>query len=173
MGTTFSKGAKYKQLSCLTDINRDTTTWLESPMCARNCEPLEVPDTNTLVFYSKRDFYPVVIRTQVGNAILNTVLYLEKGLREYCLCSVKNILRIFIIDVIDQSPIIEGVKIRGKHYTYVSFLAGPFSYARYKNAKRRKTVSRRTKLVDRIQYGTIIKDYFRTVIGEPSCKGNH
>jgi hypothetical protein len=173
MGTTFSKGAKYKQLPYLTDIPRDTTTWLESPMCARNCEPLEVPDTDILVFYSKRDFYPVVIRTQIGNAILNTVLYLEKGLREYCLCNVKNALRIFILDVIDRSPIIERVKVRGKGYIYASFLSGPFSYVRYKDAKRRKTVSRRTKLVDRIQHGPIIKDYFGTVIDEPSCKGNH
>ncbi len=107
MGATFSKGAKYENLPHSTNTPSDTTTWLESPMCAKNCEPLKVPDTNILVFYSKRDFYPVVIRTQSENAILNTVLYLEKGLREYCLCNVKNTLRIFIIDVIDQSPIIE------------------------------------------------------------------
>jgi hypothetical protein len=173
MGTTFSKGAKYEQLPFLTNTPRDATTWLKSPMCARNCEPLEVPDTNILVFYSKRDFYPVVIRTQIGNAILNTVLYLEKGLREYCLCNVKNTLKMFIIDVIDQNPTIERVKIREKDYIYASFLLGPFSYARYKDAKRRKTVSRRTKLVNRIQYGPITKDYFRTIIDEPSCKGNH
>jgi hypothetical protein len=126
-----------------------------------------------LVFYSKRDFYPVVIRTQSENAILNTVLYLEKGLREYCLCNVKNTLRIFIIDVIDQSPIIERVKIGKKGYIYASFLSGPFSYVRYKTAKRGKTVSRRAKLVDRIRHGPIIQDYFWTIIDEPSCKGHH
>jgi hypothetical protein len=173
MGTTFSKGAKYEQLPHLTNTSSDTTTWLESPMCARNCEPLEVPDTDILVFYSKRDFYPVVIRTQSENAILNTVLYLEKGLREYCLCNVKNTLKLFIIDVIDQSPIIERVKMQEKDYIYASFLSGPFSYARYKVAKRRKAVSRRTKLVGRIQHGPITKDSFRTIIDEPSCKGNH
>jgi hypothetical protein len=173
MGTTFSRETKYERLPYSTNIPRDTTTWLESPMCARNCEPLEVPDTNILVFYSKRDFYPVVVRTQTENATLNTVLYLEKGLREYCLCNVKNTIRIFIIDVIDQSPIIERVKIRGKDYIYASFLSGPFSYARYKDEKRRKMVSRQTKLVDRIHYGPIIKDYFWTIGDEPSCKGNH
>jgi hypothetical protein len=157
MGTTLSKKVKYEQLP------RDTTTWLESPMCARNCEPLEVPDTNILVFYSKRDFYPVVIWTQIENATQNTVLYLEKGLREYCLCNVNNTLRIFIIDVIDQSPIIERVKVREKDYIYVSFLSGPFSHARYKDEKRRTMVSRSTKLVDRIQHGPIIKDYFWTI----------
>jgi hypothetical protein len=173
MGTTLSKGVKYEQLPYLTNTPIDATTWLKSPMCARNCEPLEVPDTNILVFYSKRDFYPVAIRTQSENAMLNTVLYLEKGLREYCLCNVKSILRVFIIDVIDQSPTIERVEIGGKSYIYASFLSGPFSYARYKNTKRRKTVSRRTKLVDRVQHGPITEDYFWTIIDEPSCKGNH
>ncbi len=88
MGTTFSREAEYEPL---TDINNETDakTWLKSPMCAKSCELLEVPDTNILVFYSKRDFYPVVIRTQSEKAMLNTVLYLEKGLREYCLCNVK------------------------------------------------------------------------------------
>jgi hypothetical protein len=86
---------------------------------------------------------------------------------------VKNTLRIFIIDVIDQSPIMERVKISGKGYIYVSFLSGPFSYARYKDEKRRKMVSRPTKLVGRIQHGPIIRDYFWTVKDEPSCKGNH
>jgi hypothetical protein len=173
MGTTFSKKARYEQLPHLINTPSDTTTWLESPMCARNCEPLEVPDTNILVFYSKRDFYPVVIRTQSESAILNTVLYLDKGLREYCLCNVKNTLKLFIIDVIDQHPTIERVKIREKDYIYASFLSGPFSYARYQVANRRKTVSRRAKLVDRIQHGPISKDYFSTIIGEPSCKGKH
>jgi hypothetical protein len=173
MGTTFSKEVKYEQLPHLTNIPSDTTTWLESPMCARNCEPLKVPDTNILVFYSKRDFYPVVIRTQSENAILNTVLYLGKGLREYCLCNLKNTLRIFIIDVIDQCPVIERVKIGRKAYIYASFLSGPFSYVRYKNVKRGRTVSRRAKLVDRIQHGPITQDYFRTIIDEPSCKGHH
>jgi hypothetical protein len=173
MGTTFSKREKYEQLPHLTNDPSDTTTWLKSPMCARNCEPLEVPDTNILVFYSKRDFYPVVIRTLSDNAILNTVLYLEKGLREYCLCNVKNTLRIFIIDVIDQSPMIERVKIGEKGYIYASFLSGPFSYVRYKNAKRERTVGRRAKLVDRIQHGPTIQDYFWSIIDEPSCKGHH
>ncbi len=50
-----------------------------------------------------------MIRTQSEHAVLNTVLYLEKGLREYCLCNVKGNLKVFIIDVIDQSPVIERV----------------------------------------------------------------
>ena len=172
MGATFSKEIDYEPLND-TSSGTDAKAWLESPMCAKNCEPLEVPDTNILVFYSKRDFYPVVIRTQSENAMLNTVLHLEKGLREYCLCNVKNTLKLFIIDVIDQNPTIERVKMREKDYIYASFLSGPFLYAQYKVAKRRKTVSRRTKLVDRVQNGPITKDYFWTIIDEPSCKGNH
>jgi hypothetical protein len=156
MGTNLSKETIYEQLPYSANIDSDTTTWLCSPMCANNCEPLEVPNTNNLVFYSKRDFYPVVIRTQTENATLNTVLYLEKGLREYCLCNVKNNFRIFIIDVIDQSPVLERVNICGKEYIYASFLSGPFSYVRYKEEKRRKMVSRRTKLVKRIQYGLFL-----------------
>ncbi len=100
MGTTSSREAEYEPLID-TNNETDVKTWLKSPMCAKNGEPLEVPDTNILVFYSKRDFYPVVIRTQSEKAMVNTVLYLEKGLREYCLCNVKNSLKIFIIDVID------------------------------------------------------------------------
>ncbi len=173
MGSTFSKEAKYEPLPYSTNITGNTTTWLESPMCAKNCEPLEVPDTNVLVFYSKRDFYPVVIRTQSERAILNTVLYLEKGLQKYCLCNVDNTLKLFIIDVIDQCPVIERVKIRGRHYIYASFLSGPFSYVRYKNIKRGKKVSRRVKLVDRIRHGPTTHDYFMTIIDEPSCKGDH
>jgi hypothetical protein len=173
MGSTFSKEAKYEPLPYSTDITGDTTTWLKSPMCARNCEPLKVPDTDVLVFYSKRDFYPVVIRTQGEGAILNTVLYLEKGLREYCLCNVKNTLKLFIIDVIDQCPTIERVRIGGRNYIYVSFLSGPFSYVRHKSIKREKAVSRRAKLVDRIHDGPTTQDYFITIIDEPCCKGNH
>jgi hypothetical protein len=173
MGSTFSKEAKYEPLPYSINITGDTTTWLKSPMCARNCEPLEVPDTNVLVFYSRRDFYPVVIRTQSERAILNTVLYLEKGLREYCLCNVNNTLKLFIIDVIDQCPVIERVQIGGRHYIYASFLSGPFSYVRYKNVKRGKKVSRRVKLVDRIRHGPTTQDYFITIIDEPSCKGDH
>ncbi len=173
MGSTFSKRAKYEPLPYSTDITGDTTTWLRSPMCAKNCEPLEVPNTNVLVFYSKRDFYPVVIRTQSDKAILNTVLYLEKGLREYCLCNVKNTLKLFIIDVIDQCPVIERVNVEGRNYIYVSFLSEPFSYARHKSMKREKAVSRRVKLVDRIRDGPTTQDYFITIIDEPCCKGNH
>jgi hypothetical protein len=173
MGTDLSKEIRYEQLPYSENIDSNTTTWLYSPMCAKNCEPLEVPNTNNLVFYSKPDFYPVVIRTQTDNAILDTVLYLEKGLREYCLCNVKNNLKIFIIDVIDQSPVIERVNAREKNYIYVSFLPGPFSYVRYKEGRRRNVVSRQTKLVSRIQYGPITTDYFWTIINEPSCKGNH
>ncbi len=171
MGSTFSKEAAYEPLPCTTNMT-DDKTWLRSPMCAKNCEPLEVPDTNTLVFYSKRDFYPVVIRTQSEEATVNTVLYLEKGLREYCLCNVKN-LKTFIIDVIDQCPVIERVKLGGRIYNYVSFLPGPFSYVRNKSIKRETMVSRRMKLVSRIGNETATHDYFITIIGEPSCKGNH
>ncbi len=171
MGSTFSKEAAYEPLPCTTNMT-DDKTWLRSPMCAKSCEPLEVPDTNTLVFYSKRDFYPVVIRTQSEEVILNTVLYLKKGLREYCLCNVKN-LKIFIIDVIDQCPIIERVKLGGRIYNYVSFLPGPFSYVRNKNKKREKAVGRRVKLADRIRNGPITQDHFITIIGKTSCKGNH
>jgi hypothetical protein len=173
MGSTFSKRAKYEPLPYSIDITGETTTWLRSPMCAKNCEPLEVPNTNVLVFYSKRDFYPVVIRTQSETAILNTVLYLEKGLREYCLCNVKNTLKLFIIDVIDQCPVIERVKLGGRNYIYASFLSAPFSYARHKSMKREKTVSRRVKLVNRIRDGPTTQDYFTTINGEPCCKGNH
>ncbi len=63
MGATFSKKVDYEPLID-TNNGDDVRTWLESPMCVKNCEPLEVPDTNILVFNSKRDFYPVVIRTQ-------------------------------------------------------------------------------------------------------------
>jgi hypothetical protein len=173
MGSTFSKEANYEPLPYATYTTGDKTTWLRSPMCAKNCEPLEVPNTNVLVFYSKRDFYPVVIRTQSEEAILNTVLYLEKGLREYCLCNVKNTLKLFIIDVIDQCPTIEKVKIGGKNDVFVSFLPGPFSYVRHKSIKREKTVSRRIKLVGRIRDGPATQDYFMTIIDEPSCKRNH
>jgi hypothetical protein len=173
MGSTFSKEANYEPLPSATNTTDDKTTWLRSPMCAKNCEPLEVPNTNVLVFYSKRDFYPVVIRTQSEKAILNTVLYLEKGLREYCLCNVKNHLKLFIIDVIDQCPAIERVKIGGRNYIYVSFLSGPFSYVRHKSIKREKAVSRRVKLVDRIRDGPTTQDYFITIIDELCCKGNH
>jgi hypothetical protein len=172
MGAILSKGPNYKRLPYTTDIT-DDKTWLRSPMCAKNCEPLEVPDTDTLVFYSKRDFYPVVIRTQSVEAILNTVLYLEKGLREYCLCNVKNNLKIFIIDVIDQCPVIERVKLGGRNYIYASFVSVPFSYARRKSMKREKSVSRRVKLVSRIRDGPTIHDYFTTLKDEPSCKRNH
>ncbi len=172
MGSVFSKKAEYEPLPYTEDIIDDTTTWLRSPMCAKNCEPLEVPDTNTLVFYSKRDFYPVVIRTQSEEAILNTVLCLKKGLREYCLCNVKN-LKIFIIDVIDQCPVIERVNVGGKNYIHASFLPGPFSYVKQKSKKREKAVNRRVKLADRIRNGPITHDHFITVIGKPSCKGNH
>jgi hypothetical protein len=173
MGYTFSKETKYEPLPYSMNMTGDTTTWLRSPMCAKNCELLEVPNTNVLVFYSKKDFYPVVIRTQSEEAILNTVLYLEKGLREYCLCNVKKPLKLFIIDVVDQCPAIERVKIEGKSYIYVSFLSGPFSYVRHKSIKREKTVSRRVKLVDRIRQGPTTQDYFMTIINEPCCKGNH
>ncbi len=172
MGTTFSKEADCEPLFC-TNNSIDVKTWLRSPMCAKNCEPLEVPDTNTLVFYSKRDFYPVVIRTQSEEAILNTVLYLEKGLREYCLCNVKNTLKIFIIDVIYQCPVIERAKLGEKIYTYASFLPIPFSYAKRKNMTREKSVSRRVKLVKRIRDGPITHDYFTILNEELSCKGNH
>ncbi len=172
MGSAFSKRAKYEPLHTANIIG-DTTTWLRSPMCAKNCEPLEVPDTDTLIFYSKRDSYPVVIRTQSEEAILNTVLHLEKGLREYCLCNVKNTLKIFIIDVVDQCPVIERVRLGGRNYIYASFLSTPFPYARHKSMKREKTVSRRVKLADRIRSGPITQDYFITIIGKPSCKGNH
>jgi hypothetical protein len=173
MGISLSKKDKYARLPCPENSDSDTKTWLYSPMYAKNCEPLEVPNTNTLVFYSKRDFYPVVIRTQSDNAILNTVLYLEKGLREYCLCNVKNNLKVFIIDVIDQSPVIERVNTREKIYTYVSFLQGPSSYVSYKERKHRNVVSRQTKLVSRIQDGPITTDYFRTIVNELSCTRYH
>jgi hypothetical protein len=172
MGSILSKGADYEPLLYTTN-RTDDKTWLRSPMCAKNCETLEVPNTNTLVFYSKRDFYPVVIRTQTEKAMLNTVLYLEKGLREYCLCNVKNTSKLFIIDVIDQCPAIERVIVEGKNCIYVSFLPGPFSYARHKSMKREKMVSRRVKLVNRIRDGPTTPDYFTTINGEPSCKGNH
>jgi hypothetical protein len=172
MGATFSREAEYEPLID-TNNGTDVKTWLKSPMCAKNCEPLEVPDTNTLVFYSKRDFYPVVTRTQNEKAMLNTVLYLEKGLREYCLCNVKNSLKIFIIDVIDQCPVIERVKVRGKTYIYASFLSLPFSYAKRKSKIREKSVSRRTKLVNRIRNGPIVHDYFTLPNGELSCTRNH
>jgi hypothetical protein len=151
----------------------DAKTWLKSPMCAKNCEPLEVPDTNILVFYSKKDFYPVVIRTQSEKAMLNTVLYLEKGLREYCLCNVKNSLTIFIIDVIDQCPIIERVKLAENNYIYASFLPLPFSYAKRKSKIREKSVSRRTKLENRLRDGPITRAHFTLPNGELSCTGYH
>ncbi len=173
MGSTFSKEARYEPLPNPINLTGDTTTWLKKPMCAKNCKPLEVPNTNVLVFYGKRDFYPVVIRTQSEKAILNTVLYLEKGLREYCLCNVKNTLKLFIIDVIDQCPVIERVKLGERNYIYASFLPGPFSYARRKSIKREKTVSRRVKLVGRIHDGPTTQDYFMTSIDEWCCKGNH
>jgi hypothetical protein len=172
MGTILSKETNYKRLSYTTNIN-DDEAWLRSPMCAKNCEPLEVSDTDSFVFYSKRDFYPVVIRTQSEEAMFNTVLYLEKGLKEYCLCNVKNTLKIYILDVIDQGPAIERVKLGGRNYIYVSFLPGPFSYVRRKSKKREKMVSRRVKLADRIRKGPVTRDHFMTIIGEPSCKGNH
>jgi hypothetical protein len=172
MGVTFSKLADCEPLFD-TKNSTDAKTWLRSPMCAKNCEPLEVPNTNTLVFYSKKDFYPVVIRTQSENAMLNTVLYLEKGLREYCLCNVKNNLKIFIIDVIDQCPVMERVQLEGRNYTYASFLSIPFSYARHKSKKREKMVGRTVKVADRIRNGPVTQDHFITITGEPSCKGNH
>jgi hypothetical protein len=172
MGVISSKEADCEPL-LYTKNRTDVKTWLRSPMCAKNCEPLEVPNTNTLVFYSKRDFYPVVIRTQSDKAMLNTVLYLKKGLREYCLCNVKNTLKMFIIDVIDQCPVIERVKLGGRNYIYVSFIPGPFSYVRHKSKKREKAVSRGVKLADRIRNGPITQDHFITFIGKPSCKGNH
>ncbi len=142
-------------------------------MYARTCKPLEVPNTNTLVFYSKRDFYPVVIQIQSDNAIQNTVLYLEKGLRKYCLCNVKNNFKLFIIDVIDQSPVIERVDIRKEIYSYISFLPGPPFYVRYKENKHRNMISRQAKLASRIQDGPVTTDYFRTSIYELSCTGYH
>ncbi len=172
MGATFSKEMDYEPLTD-TSNGTDAKTWLKSPMCAKNCELLEVPDTNTLVFYSKRDFYPVVIRTQSEKAILNTVLYLEKGLREYCLCNVKNSLKISIIDVIDQCPVIERVNLTGNTYNYASFLPLPFSYAKRKSKIRERSVSRRTKLVSRIRNGPIIHDYFTLLNGKLSCRRNH
>jgi hypothetical protein len=172
MGTTFSRETEYEPL---TDINNETDaeTWLKSPMSAKNCEPLEVPDTNILVFYSKRDSYPVVIQTQSEKAMLNTVLYLEKGLREYCLCNVKNNLTIFIIDVIDQCPTIERVKLTGKTYIYASFSPLPFPYTKRKSKIRVQSLSRRTKLVNRIRNGPIVRDYFTLSNGESSCTRNH
>jgi hypothetical protein len=172
MGAILSRETIYKRLPSTTNIT-DDNTWLRSPMCAKNCEPLEVPITDTLLFYSKRDFYPVVIRTQSEEAILNTVLYLEKGLREYCLCNVKNTLKIFIIDVIDQCPVIERVKVGRRDYIYFSFLPGPFSYVRHKSKKREKAVGRIVKLAERIRNGPITQDHFITIIGKPSCEGNH
>jgi hypothetical protein len=172
MGSIFSKDKNYEPLSYTASLT-DNTTWLRSPMYAKNCEPLNVPNTNNLLFYSKRDFYPVVIRTQSEEAILNKVLYLEKGLREYCLCNVKNNLKIFIIDVIDQCPVIERVKLGGKIYTYASFLPIPFSYAKRKNMIREKSVNRRVKLVNRIRDGPITHDYFTILNEELSCKRNH
>jgi hypothetical protein len=172
MGITFSKEADCEPL-LYTNNKTDVKTWLRSPMCAKNCKPLEVPDTNILVFYSKRDFYPVVIRTQSEEAMLNTVLYLEKGLREYCLCNVKNTVKIFIIDVIDQCPVIEKVTLGGKFYIYASFLPIPFSYAERKTMKREESVSRRVKLVNRIRDGPITHDYFTILNEESSCKRNH
>jgi hypothetical protein len=172
MGITFSKKADCEPL-LYTKNRTDVKTWLRSPMCAKNCEPLEVPDTDILVFYSKRDFYPVVIRTQSEEAILNTVLYLEKGLREYCLCNANNTLKIFIIDVIDQCPVIERVKLGGKIYNHASFLPIPFSYAKRKSMTREKSVSRRVKLVNRIRDGPITHDYFTILNEELSCKRNH
>jgi hypothetical protein len=105
--------------------------------------------------------------------MLNTVLYLEKGLREYCLCNVKNTLKIFIIDVIDQCPVIERVKLGGKTYIYASFLSIPFSYAQRKSRKREKSVSRQVKLVSRIRDGPTTYDYFTILNEELSCKRNH
>ncbi len=172
MGSTFSKEVDYEPLID-TRNGTDAKTWLRSPMCAKNCEPLEVPDTNILVFNSTKDFYPVVIRTQSEKTMLNTVLYLEKGLREYCLCNVKNSLTIFIIDVIDQCPVIERVKLTGKIYIYASFLPLPFSYAKRKSKIREESVSRRAKLVNRLRYGPITHAYFTLLNGELSCKGNH
>jgi hypothetical protein len=169
MGISLSKKDGYKRLPRPENIDNDTMTWLCSPMSAKNCEPLEVPNTNNLVFYSKQDFYPVVIRTQSEHAVLNTVLYLEKGLREYCLCNVKGNLKVFIIYVIDQSPVIERVHTFEKIYTYISFLPGPPSYIQYKERKRRIMVSRHTKLVSRIQNEPITIDYFRTIGNELSC----
>jgi hypothetical protein len=128
MGTVLSRRDAYERLPYPENVNSDTLTWLYGPMSAKNCELLEVPDTNNLVFYSKQDFYPVVIKVQSEDAVLNTVLYLEKGLREYCLCNVKNTIKVFIIDVLDQSPVIEKVHTVGKSYTYISFLPGPASY---------------------------------------------
>ncbi len=172
MGSTFSKKVDYEPL---TDTNNgsDVRTWLESPMCAKNCEPLEVPDTNILVFYSKKDFYPVVIRTLSEKAMLNTVLYLEKGLREYCLCNVKNSITIFIIDVIDRCPIIERVKLAENDYIYASFLLLPFSYAIHKSKIRERSISRRAKLVNRLRDGPITHASFTLLNGELSCKENH
>jgi hypothetical protein len=172
MGSTFSKEADCEPLLPINN-RTDVNTWLGSPMCAKHCEPLEVPNTNTLVFHSKRDFYPVVIRTQSENAMLNTVLHLEKGLREYCLCNVKNTLKIFIIDVIDQCPLIERVNLGGKIYIYASFLSIPFSYAKRKSMTRAKSVGRRAKLVNRIRDGPITHDYFTILNEELSCKRNH
>jgi hypothetical protein len=172
MGSTFSKEADCEPLLPINN-RTDVNTWLGSPMCAKNCEPLEVPNTNTLVFHSKRDFYPVVIRTQSENAMLNTVLHLKKGLREYCLCNVKNTLKIFIIDVIDQCPVIERVNLGGKIYIYASFLSIPFSYAKRKSMTRAKSVGRRAKLVNRIRDGPITHDYFTILNEELSCKRNH
>jgi hypothetical protein len=172
MGATLSKEVDYEPLID-TSNGTDVKTWLKSPMCAKNCEPLEVPDTNILVFYSKRDFYPVVIQTQSEEAMLNTVLYLEKGLREYCLCNVKNSPTIFIIDVIDQCPIIERVKLTEKTYVHASFLPLPFPYAKRKSKIRAQSVSRWGKLVNRIRNGPIVRDYFTLPNGKLSCTRNH
>jgi hypothetical protein len=109
MGTVLSKRNAYERLPCPENVENDTLTWLYGPMSAKNCEPLEVPDINNLVFYSKQEFYPVVIQVKSEDAVLNTVLYLEKGLREYFLCNVKNTIKVFIIDVLDLSPTIEKV----------------------------------------------------------------
>jgi len=172
MGATFSKEVDYEPLID-TNNESDVRTWLKSPMCAKNCEPLEVPDTNILVFSSKRDFYPVVIRTQSEKAMLNTVLYLEKGLRKYCLCNVKNSITIFIIDVIDQCPIIERVKLAENDNIYASFLPLPFSYAKRKSKIRERSVSRQAKLVTRLRNGPMTHASFTLLNGELSCKGNH
>jgi hypothetical protein len=173
MGISRSKKDGYERLPCPENVDSDTLTWLCGPMSATNCELLEVSNTNNLVFYSKREFYPVVIQIQSEHAVLNTVLYLGKGLREYCLCNVKSNLKVFIIDVIDQSPVIERVHTFEKTYTYISFLPGPSSYIQYKERKRRNMVSRHTKLVSRIQNEPITIDYFRTIGNELSCSGHN
>jgi hypothetical protein len=173
MGTVLSKQDGYERLPCpKKEEECETLTWLYGPMSAKNCEPLEVPDTNNLVFYSKQEFYPIVIQVNNEDAVLNTVLYLKKDLREDCLCNVKNTIKVFIIDVLDLSPTIKKVGITEKRYMYVSFIPGPASFVRYKVHKRGNMVDRHKMLVNRINEKPITMDSFQIFGDELSCKGH-